>query len=229
MVDSLLPPKLDVANKLLEESSLFIHLDPRATGVVVPTWFKKQPQLVLQVGLAMAVPIPDLQVGAEGISCTLSFSRQMHWCFLPWTAVFALVGDDGRGMVWPEDVPPEVARQADLRGPPPKPTTRKRAPALAPIDSPEAPNERSPEPAAGPRLALVPSGHPPSERPAAVAAEPAAATPPPKPVQSPRDGRADAEATGASAHAPADDASPPPGPKRERPSWLRVVKGGAEG
>lgn len=103
-----LPPKKDVALALLQGSSLYIHLDPRKAEVVVPLHFKKQAQLVLQVGLNMAVPIPDLQVDDEGVTCTLSFNRTPFWCRLPWSAVYALVGDDKRGMIWPDEVPAEV-------------------------------------------------------------------------------------------------------------------------
>jgi stringent starvation protein B len=106
-----LPPKKDVALALLERSSVYVHLDPRQVSVVVPPWFKKQPQLVLQIGLNMHVPIPDLRLDDDGMSCTLSFNRSPFYCVVPWGSVFAMVGDDGRGMVWPEDVPAEVARQ----------------------------------------------------------------------------------------------------------------------
>ncbi len=109
MTSHRLPPKKDVALELLERSSLFIHLDPRAPGVMVPEWFKKQPQLLLQVGYNMAVPIRDLTVDDEGISGTLSFNRSPFYCHVPWAGIFALVGDDNRGMVWPDSVPPEVA------------------------------------------------------------------------------------------------------------------------
>src|SRR4051812_22478028 len=105
------PPKKEVALALLEGPSLFVHLDPRRPGVLVPKWFTGQPQLVLQVGLNMAIPIPDLKVEEIGITCTLSFNRAPFWCRLPWQAIYALVGEDGRGMVWPDDVPHEVAVQ----------------------------------------------------------------------------------------------------------------------
>ena len=78
----------------------------------MPPWFKRQPQLVLQIGLNMPVPIPDLDVSDHGLSCTLSFNRSPFHCQIPWPSVFALVGESGRGMVWPDDVPPEVAAQA---------------------------------------------------------------------------------------------------------------------
>jgi stringent starvation protein B len=107
-----LPPKKDIAIALLKRSSVHVHLDPRVAHVVVPPWFKNQPQLVLQVGLNMPVPIPDLHLDKDGMSCTLSFNRSPFHCLVPWESVFAMVGEDGQGMVWPDDVPVEVSRQA---------------------------------------------------------------------------------------------------------------------
>lgn len=97
---------------LLEKASVYVHLDPRAETVHVPPWFKTQPQLVLQLGLNLAVPIRDLDVGDEAVACTLSFNRSPFYCVVPWSSVYALVGEDGRGMMWPDDIPPEVAATA---------------------------------------------------------------------------------------------------------------------
>lgn len=105
-----LPPKKVVALAILEQSMVNIHLDPRLDGVVVPPNFKRQPQLQLQIGLNMPVPIPDLYFDDEKMSCTLSFARTPFFCIIPWASVFAMVGEDGRGMVWPESLPPEIAR-----------------------------------------------------------------------------------------------------------------------
>src|SRR3954463_6843697 len=57
----------------------------------------------------MPVPIPDLRLDEESMSCTLSFNRSPFYCVVPWSSVFAMVGEDGRGMVWPDDVPQELA------------------------------------------------------------------------------------------------------------------------
>jgi stringent starvation protein B len=196
-----LPPKKEVALALLERSSVHLHLDPRVDGVVVPPWFKKQAQLVLQIGLNMPVPIPDLRLDEEGMSCTLSFSRSPFFCVVPWTSVFAMVGEDGRGMVWPDDVPPEVARQAQAQArkeaaksepraeqapaAAPKSKKPKKKP-LAAVASPEpAPSEARPTP---PRPVAVP-------------------TPPPSQPASSRPSTAG-----------------PPKKKRELPPYLRVVK-----
>lgn len=105
----LLPPKKEVALALLERSSVDVYLDPRAKGVVVPPQFRKEPRLILKIGLNMPVPIPDLRLDEESMSCTLSFNRSPFYCVVPWSSVFAMVGEDGRGMVWPDDVPQELA------------------------------------------------------------------------------------------------------------------------
>ncbi|HSC85904.1 MAG TPA: ClpXP protease specificity-enhancing factor SspB [Polyangiaceae bacterium] len=144
-----LPPKPDVALALLQTAtSVHVYLDPRAQDVHVPAWFKKQPQLVLQVGLNMAVPIPDLDVGEEALTCTLSFNRRPEFCRIPWHAIYGLVGDDGRGMIWPDSVPPEVAAAAEGRSATKKPASRgnlravpdddSEAPRAAEVASPEA-------------------------------------------------------------------------------------------
>jgi len=137
-----LPPKKEVALALLERSSVHVHLDPRAEGVVVPAWFKKQPQLVLQIGLNMPVPIPDLRLDEAGMTCTLSFSRAPFYCVVPWSSVYAMVGDDGRGMVWPENVPPEVAQQAKEAAAK-KPAAAVRKPSLAAAPSLVVPDARA--------------------------------------------------------------------------------------
>jgi stringent starvation protein B len=148
----LLPPKKEVALALLERSNVDVYLDPRARGVVVPPQFRKEPRLILKIGLNMPVPIPDLRVDEDSMSCTLSFSRSPFYCVVPWSSVFAMVGEDGRGMVWPDDVPQELAVKAvedkapALREVPPprseaassRPGTRARASKLA-VDAPDSP------------------------------------------------------------------------------------------
>jgi stringent starvation protein B len=41
----------------------------------------------------------------------LTFRGVPHRCIVPWTSVFAVVGEDGRGLVWGEDVPVEIAHE----------------------------------------------------------------------------------------------------------------------
>ncbi len=114
---------------------MFVYLDPRAPGVRVPEWLASQPQLVLQIGLDLPVPIPDLRVDDGGVFGTLSFNRAPFTCAVPWDAVFALVGDDGMGMVWQDAMPEEIAaevEQAEKKAERAKP--EKRGPRLRAIE-----------------------------------------------------------------------------------------------
>ncbi len=114
---------------------MFLHLDPRLGDVVVPPWFRKQPQLVLQVGLNLAVRIPDLTVDENGVTCTLSFNRSPFFCVLPWPSIYAMTAEDGRAMVWPDDIPKELA--ASFGRPTAEP---KSPPVLRQVKQPEAPS-----------------------------------------------------------------------------------------
>jgi len=244
-----LPPKKDVALALLEQASMYVHLDPRGEAVQVPLWFKKQPQLVLQVGLNMAVPIPDLHVDDQGLSCTLSFNRAPHFCLIPWASVFALVGANGQAMVWAEDVPAEVAAQAQ------KAPEKPRGGHLRSVeDAPkEAPKAEPPPPtvAAEKKKRAAKTAAAKAEKPAAAkkkaAAKPAAAKPAaqkpaakkkPAAPEAAAQPKAAPQAKPAVAKQPAPQAKPAPAPKeqpvessaasgkpkRELPPYLRVVK-----
>ena len=103
--------KKDLANQIIRRGNLYINLDPRRPGVDVPPRYRHVPQLVLEVGLDMPVSIRDLLFTDEAMTATLRFSGEFFKCTVPWTAVFALVGSDGRGMTYPESIPPEVQAQ----------------------------------------------------------------------------------------------------------------------
>ena len=210
-----LPRKKDVVIELLEHATVFVHLDPRAEAVRVPPWFKRQPQLVLQIGLNMQVPIPDLEVDDEGLSCTLSFNRSPFLCVIPWSSVFALVDDRRQGMVWPDDVPPELKV-----APAPEAAPAAALPAAKEVET----EEKAPAPKRRARKT------------AAAKTERTTAT---KPVRAAAKGRASAKPQAAPKRATAEKAALPkavpaaaPAPaaaaggasKRKLPPYLRVVK-----
>lgn len=226
-----LPPKKEVALALLERSSVHVHLDPRLDGVVVPPWFKKKEQLVLQIGLNMPVPIPDLQLDDEGMSCTLSFNRSPFFCIVPWGSVFAIVGEDGRGMVWPDDVPPEVAQQGQEQAQRAEARSEMQRAVEAVRSEPQqgkrpALEEVRAEGAAKPKrtrkkpqVVPAPAGDEPSVR--APGAQGASGRDCLAPVPSPDASRARPMPTAAR---PMPKPQPPRKPKRELPPYLRVVK-----
>ncbi|TAK18232.1 MAG: hypothetical protein EPO40_38360 [Myxococcaceae bacterium] len=201
------PPKKEQLQKLLERGNVFLHLDPRVEGVVVPAWHAQKPQLVLQLGLHFAVPIPDLKIDDRGVRCTLSFNRSPFFCDLPWTAVYAMVAEDGQVTVWPTELPPELVPQpAPVRRAPPTSRNARGRSADAAESTTETSDSAAPQ---RPRIAAVPSTKAPRLAPVT----------PIKPTPAPAVEESDP---------PADDPSPTtPGDRkggRERPAWLRVVK-----
>lgn len=150
-----LPPKKDVARALLLRGSVFVHLDPRIAEVSVPDFLRGQPQLVLQIGLDLPVPITDLRVDDAGVFGTLFFTRSPHTCVVPWNAVFALVGDDGKGMVWPDDMPKEIA--AEVESGTAKPKVELRSLSFADKMSPSVKPKPSPKPQRRPALSEPPT------------------------------------------------------------------------
>jgi stringent starvation protein B len=220
-----LPPKKDVALALLEQATVLVHLDPRGEQVQVPAWFKRQPQLVLQIGLNMPKPIPDLNVDEQGISCTLSFSNSPHFCFLPWSSVYALIGASGRGMVWPDDVPKEVAGQYVVTTPKEEPKPR---PALRSVEPGPSPDEQAAKAdakkkkrarkakAAKETEKAARAARPPKAKPAALTIEKS-----PEKSRPPRVAPALAPAVAAT---PGGQGAAGAKKKRELPPYLRVVK-----
>jgi stringent starvation protein B len=120
---------------LLERSEARVHLDARRPGVVLPDRLLGDGHVRLDYGLHFTPPIPDLDVGDEGIRATLSFSRQPTVTFVPWTAVYLIADYDGNGAVWQEDIPADlldgVAPSAPLPSQPepePPPAPKKARP-----------------------------------------------------------------------------------------------------
>jgi stringent starvation protein B len=103
------PSKRDAFNAFFGEGWVSIHLDARRDGVKVPDDHTGNRHLVLQYGQNMPIPIPDLSVDDQGITATLSFSRTPHRTFVPWTAVYIVACNDGRGILYYEDVPEDVS------------------------------------------------------------------------------------------------------------------------
>ena len=103
-----MPKKREVVTKLLEDGPVLVHLDARRPGVDVPDQHRSEPKLVLRLGHGLTPPIPDLDIDDTGIRATLTFRGKPFGCKIPWAAVYAVVAEDGRGLVWPEHVPPEV-------------------------------------------------------------------------------------------------------------------------
>lgn len=92
--------KRDAAMKILVTGgSLFVKVNPKMCQL--PLYLKNKTSCILEYGLNLPVPIPDLYVIDDGIHATLSFQRAVFKTFVPWGAVQALSDSSGAGRVYP--------------------------------------------------------------------------------------------------------------------------------
>ena len=126
--------KKDLLLALLGHGSAYLQLDGRTSGVSLPDWLRVDPAVVLELGLELAIPIPDLVVDDFGVRATLSFRREPYSCAIPWTAVYTIADGKGRGALFDEDVPKDVdlTRRPDMTPPPQR--------AVAPAKKPPRPS-----------------------------------------------------------------------------------------
>jgi stringent starvation protein B len=120
------PSKQDAFLALLREGWTSLHLDARRPGVIVPAHLRGEAHLVLQYGHDLPISIPDLEVDDYGVRATLSFSRLPQLTVVPWSAVYVVACDDGRGVLYQEDVPEDVSIVA-ARPPSDRPPTGETA------------------------------------------------------------------------------------------------------
>lgn len=81
----------------------------------MPAHLRMNYSVMLEWGLDLPKPIPDLKIDIDGLSGTLSFGsgpRLSMFCFIPWSAVFALSSPViDKGVTWLSDAPIEVQRE----------------------------------------------------------------------------------------------------------------------
>ncbi|MCA9669101.1 MAG: hypothetical protein KC503_26075 [Myxococcales bacterium] len=89
-----------VETLLAAEPFILVVLNPTVPGVKLPQHLIEARQPVpINIGYDMAIPVPDLEVGEEGISGTLSFNRSPFHCMMPWGALMQVtVGNEH--LVW---------------------------------------------------------------------------------------------------------------------------------
>ncbi len=88
-----------------------VHLNARRHGVIVPGYLMDKEDLVLSLGSNLPVPIKDYYCGEFGFGGELSFKGEGFYTFVPFEAVYAIIGNDGEGRLFHDALPESVARR----------------------------------------------------------------------------------------------------------------------
>ena len=142
--DASAPDTRKTVEALLERGPVLVHVDARRAEVSVPARFRDDASLVLRFGYSLSPPITDLSVDDEAIGGTLTFGGVPFRVVLPWTGVYAAMGEgEQRGTVWPEDVPEDVLTgSGEAVGPDPAPTPPTVVPRPPVVVKDEEPRKR---------------------------------------------------------------------------------------
>jgi stringent starvation protein B len=92
-------PKAEIAHRILELGTLFLHILPNRIGVRVPTRFVDDETLVLRLSRQGKYSVPDLWVKEFTIGGTIRFMGTPFTVNVPWGAVFALTDEHGNGQI----------------------------------------------------------------------------------------------------------------------------------
>ncbi len=136
--------KRQVLERLLDAGMVLVALDARHADVEVPSQYRGDMQLRLNLSYRFELP---MKLTDSGIEASLTFDGLPFSCNLPWDAIFLMVSHTtGQPVLFREDVPQEIA-SAHLPGlpDPDAPDLSPRRPKLRLIAE-EAPAEPEPEP-----------------------------------------------------------------------------------
>jgi stringent starvation protein B len=114
-MDDRTPEKKQQLLLALDRGMVMVHLDARRPGVVVPTEFRTESHL--RLNLSYRFEPSDLSVGEWGLRSTLSFSGSRFTVAIPWSSVFAITSHCSQEFwMFPEDMPPELTRASAAAG-----------------------------------------------------------------------------------------------------------------
>ena len=122
-MDDRTPEKKQHLLSALDRGMVMVHLDARRPGVVVPSEFRTESHL--RLNLSYRFEPSDLSVGEWGLRSTLRFSGNRFTVAIPWCAVFGITSHASHEFwMFPDDMPPELTRSAPLKPQAQKPLER---------------------------------------------------------------------------------------------------------
>ena len=117
--------KISVFTDWMKGDHVFVHLDARRDGVIVPAHLQETANLKLKLSYGFQ---GEISQDESAVSAFLKFNGQYQQCVLPWNAIWGLTNEDEETCLWTEDLPAELAHLGKL---PPKPLIPVQAPKLS--------------------------------------------------------------------------------------------------
>jgi len=104
-IEAVFDPQKLLYAKLLLDMCPFMEIDTTVDGVEIPVFLKRQPSVILRIGMDPNVlGMPDLMLEEHEWNGTLSFGGVHHHVHVPWVAVRRMwIGEPFLGpmVLWP--------------------------------------------------------------------------------------------------------------------------------
>jgi stringent starvation protein B len=144
-MDDRTPEKKQHLLSALDRGMVMVHLDARRPGVVVPSEFRTESHL--RLNLSYRFEPSDLSVGEWGLRSTLRFSGNRFTVAIPWCAVFGITSHASHEFwMFPDDMPPELTRSSPVKPQPRQPLERPGPLREVSLETPAAEDAGAPQP-----------------------------------------------------------------------------------
>lgn len=101
--------RAEIEKAIASGVDVYLSIDARRPGVWVPEYLMNVPNLTLVVGLNLRIMIQDLELKADMLVGTLSFSDSLFYCEIPLSSIWGMrAGADNLPMIWYDAMPDEI-------------------------------------------------------------------------------------------------------------------------
>lgn len=94
--------KYDTLLRFLDQEFVVINLDPKAQGVILPSYLLKDSNVSLKLSRLFR---GGLEIKPEFIIANLSFNQRLFNCHIPLAAIWSATSSANETVMWPDSAP----------------------------------------------------------------------------------------------------------------------------
>ena len=96
----------------MQGDHIMVHFSSAAPLVDVPESLRGEPSLTLKLSYNFQGATETTE---EAITSYLKFSGAYYQCVIPWDSIWGFTSESGEQRLFPEDIPPEVVKEAAVK------------------------------------------------------------------------------------------------------------------
>ncbi len=125
--------KIAIFTEWMKGDHVFIHLDSRREGVIVPDHLRESAALKLKLSYGFQ---GETKFDNESVTAYLKFNGDYFGCVVPWNALWGLTNREGESCLWTDELPEELAHLAQVPAMDQATTAERKPPQLSVVEKP---------------------------------------------------------------------------------------------